>query len=192
MTSVEFAGAARVRQQHSLRPGGEMGKEKASCLRAGVEVGAGGYTVSAGMGVTRGLDLIQRRWGGMESGIRGSGVLEEAGARQGDSHGAGGSGSWLWMQKACDMLVLPSLPHGWVLVGEAGPWVLWVPGCPGWAFLPRATPEPAGCPHYASHGRRETRAAIETPAASCWCAERRANHMRSHLAHNVHPRTKLD
>ena len=69
---------------------------------------------------------------------------------------------------------------------------LWVPGVPGGAFSPRATLEPAGCPHYAAHGRRETRAAIETPAASCWCAERQANHMRSHLEHNVHPRTKLD
>lgn len=52
-------------------------------------------------------------------------------------------------------------PVGRWLVGwprESTLWMkrgLWVPGCPGWAFLPRGTLESAGCPHYATHGQGE-------------------------------------
>ena len=36
------------------------------------------------------------------------------------------------MWRGCDLVMSPLMPTQ--LVGEAG---LWVPGCPGWAFLPR-------------------------------------------------------
>ena len=56
-------------------------------------------------------------------------------------------------------------PAGRQLVGwprESALWTQrgrWVPGCPGWAFLPRGTLEPAGCPHYSARGRGEARGA---------------------------------
>lgn len=106
----------------------------------------------------------------------------------------GGSGSlncgWskLWVQGGWDLVTTP--PPNLHPRGAGRPvgvrvsrWGLLAQECPQSLLGAFITPLMGG---------GELGTAIETPAASCWCAERPANHMRSHLAHNVHPRTKLD
>lgn len=150
-------GAVRVHKQHLLRLGGELGESKP--FRAGAYT-AVGMEGSEGFGLHPEAVESHSVWELRSTGsvCRGTGILEEAGARQGDSWGwvamrvstvprvgCGGRGAATWCQP-------PASTPG-VLVGEAGPVGARVSRL---GLLAQGRPEPAGCPDYATHGRGET------------------------------------